>query len=399
MKAFTGIEKAIEDLRQGRIIILVDSEDRENEGDFVIAADHITPEAINFFRQYGSGVVCLAMLEKDFARLQIPMMTSHNRSRQQTPFGVSIEAACGITTGVSAQDRSNTIKVAINPQSGPADVVTPGHIFPLKAHDDGVLVRSGHTEGSVDLVRLAGLKSAAVICEAVKPDGSMARLPDLLQFAEKHGLNIVTIDDLIRYRVRHETLLTLRDSTSLPTDRWGNLKIQTFISPFCNDGSIALIKEPVTLGQPCLVRLHSQCLTGDLFGSLRCDCGWQLNAAMQQINQNGGILLYLRQEGRGIGLMDKIKAYALQEQGLDTLEANHRLGFPADLRDYGIAAQMLKALGVQEIKLLTNNPHKISSLEQYGIQVKERVPLQVQPTENNQRYLAVKKEKLGHLLE
>jgi len=395
---FVSIETALNDLRQGRMVVLMDNAKRENEGDLVVAAQHATPEALKFFCEYSSGIVCLAMTEEDFFRLQIPMMTSQNRSHQQTPFGVSIEAARGVTTGVSVQDRVQTIQTAINPHSGPKDIVMPGHVFPLKARKGGVLERPGHTEGSVDLMRLAGLKPAAVICEVMNADGSMARLPDLIEFAKQHSLSLVSIDDLIAYRIKNETLVTLGDSAQLPTGQWGPLQIQTFNPLFEQESSIAIMTADLNRHLPCLVRIHSQCLTGDVFGSLRCDCGRQLSIGLSCIAQQGGVLLYLHQEGRGIGLVNKIKAYSLQDQGLDTVDANHRLGFDADARDYGIAAQMLRALGIHRVRLLTNNPHKMASLEHYGIEVTERVPLETQPTPANERYLQTKREKLGHLL-
>lgn len=396
---FASIETALNDLRQGRMIILVDNENRENEGDLVIAAEHATPAAINFMCQHARGLVCLPMAEEDFIRLQIPMMASHNRSRYHTAFGVSFEAASGVTTGISVYDRARTIQVAIDPQSGPQDIVMPGHVFPLKAKNGGVLVRAGHTEGTVDLARLAGCRPAAVLCEIMNADGSMARLPDLLTFSKIHQLNMVSINDLLRYRMQHETLIQLGSSAVLPTESWGEMRIQTYHSDFFGEEAIAMIKEPLNLAQPCLVRLHSECLTGDILGSQRCDCGRQLSMSLALIAQQGGILLYLRQEGRGIGLLNKIKAYVLQDQGLDTVEANHHLGFAADERDYGWAAQMLRALGVTQVRLLTNNPHKVSSLEGYGIAVTERVPLQVRASQNNMKYLRAKQEKLGHILE
>lgn len=394
----SNVETALNDLRQGRMVVLVDNENRENEGDLVIAAEHATPAAINFFCQHARGLVCLPVPEADFNRLQIPMMAAHNRSKHQTAFGVSIEAASGVTTGISTADRARTIQVAIDPASGPGDIIMPGHIFPLRAQAGGVLARAGHTEGSVDLARLAGCKPAAAICEIMNPDGSMARLPDLIQFAQQHQLTLVSIADLVRYRLRWENLMELADNVPLPTESYGLLRLQSFRNPFTSDESFAIIKEPITTTRPCLVRLHSQCLTGDIFGSCRCDCGQQLSASLVQIAEQGGILLYLRQEGRGIGWLNKIKAYALQDQGLDTVEANHHLGFAADERDYGWAAQMLRALGVTEVRLLTNNPHKVTSLQEYGIRVSAREPLVIPASANNADYLRIKREKMGHLL-
>ena len=396
---FPSIACALEDLRQGKMIVLFDHENRENEGDLVLAAEKVTPEAINFMAQYARGLICLTLVEEDINRLQIPMMVEHSTNPFNTAFTVSIEAAKGVTTGISAADRAHTIQVAINPESGPKDIVMPGHIFPLRARKGGVLERMGQTEGSTDLTRLAGLKSAAVICEIMNPDGSMARFPDLEKFAKLHQLSLLSIRDLIQYRLQTESLVQEIASIRLPTEDYGDLTIKLFESCLDKHHHLALIKEkPNQPNQPTLVRIHSECFTGDLFGSTRCDCGWQLHESLAQINQQGGALLYLRQEGRGIGLFNKLKAYLLQDQGLDTVEANQKLGFGSDDRNYWIGAQSLQKLQLLKIKLLTNNPQKIIDLEQYGIEVVERMPLIATPNATNRAYLKTKQTKLGHLL-
>lgn len=396
---FATTQEAIEEFRQGKMVILVDDEDRENEGDLVVAAETITPEIINFMVTHGRGLVCLPMEEEMVDRLDLPMMTQKNATKYHTPFTVSIEAAQGVSTGISVQDRHETIKVAIDPNSTAKDIVTPGHIFPLRAKKGGVLARSGHTEGTVDLARLAGFKPAGVLCEILNEDGTMARLPQLLEFGKKHQLKVASINDLIAYRMRSEKLVYDVSTADLPLDPYGDFMIKVVANKIDNVQHIALIKGEVDPEKPILVRVHSECLTGDVFNSTRCDCGWQLRSALATIGQEGGILLYMHQEGRGIGLGNKIKAYALQDtEGLDTVEANHRLGFKADHRDYGIGSQILSYLGVKKMRLLTNNPRKIHGIDGYGLEIVGREPIEMLPHKNNFRYLQTKRDKMGHLL-
>lgn len=381
------------------MVILVDDEDRENEGDLMIAAEKVTPEAINFMAKYGRGLICLSLTPERVEELKLPMMVSDNRSRFQTAFTVSIEARHGVTTGISAADRATTVLTAIDDRTGPEDLISPGHILPLRARKGGVLVRSGQTEGSVDLVRLAGLKAAAVICEIMNEDGTMARMPDLAIFARRYNVKIVTIADIIKYRMRNESLVRRGATVTLPTEYGGTYTAIVYENDINFSHHLALVKGEIHPEDEVLVRVHSQCLTGDVFGSKRCDCGEQLHKAMAMVNEEGkGVILYMSQEGRGIGLINKLRAYSLQEDGKDTVEANEELGFKADLRDYGIGAQILVDLGVRKIRLMTNNPRKIIGLEGYGIRVVDRIPIEMKPNSENLSYLKTKKTKLGHLL-
>ena len=395
---FSSISDAIEDVKQGKMIVIVDDEDRENEGDLMIAAESCTPEAINFMAKYGRGLICLTLTEERTAQLGLPMMVQENQAQFGTPFTVSIDAKKDITTGISAADRAKTIEVTMDPEATQYDLVMPGHIFPLRAKDGGVLVRAGQTEGSVDIARLAGLKPAGVICEIMNDDGTMARVPELSKFIKEHKLKMITIKDLMEYRLNSEALVEEVAVTQMPTD-FGEFKAVAFRNTLIDQVHIALVKGEVTPDKPTLVRVHSQCLTGDVFGSHRCDCGEQLAQALNMIEKEGhGVLLYLYQEGRGIGILNKLKAYALQDEGRDTVEANADLGFKPDLRDYGIGAQILRALGLGKIKIMSNNPRKIVGLEAYGLEMVERVPIEVKPQKHNIKYLKTKQDKMGHLI-
>jgi 3,4-dihydroxy 2-butanone 4-phosphate synthase / GTP cyclohydrolase II len=396
--AFATIEEAIEDIRQGKFVVVVDAADRENEGDLTIAAQFATPEAVNFMTKEGRGLICLCLTENRCAELGLRQMTDRNETPYGTAFTVSVEAREGVTTGISAPDRSRTIQVAIDPVAKPEDLVQPGHVFPLRARDGGVLVRAGQTEAAVDLARLAGLIPAGVVCEIMNEDGTMARIPDLIPYCERHGLKLVTVADLIEYRRRHERMVERVTTVSMPTAH-GDFTAVAFRERLTGKHHVALVKGEVDGAEDVLVRVHSECLTGDVFHSLRCDCGEQLEQALRQIAaEERGVLLYMAQEGRGIGLLNKLRAYELQENGMDTVEANLELGFQPDMRDYGIGNQILAELGLTTIRILTNNPKKITGIEGFGLDVVEQVPIETAPTPQNARYLATKRDKLGHKL-
>ena len=396
--SIANVKEVLEDLRQGKMIILVDDEARENEGDLTIAAEKVTPEAINFMAKYGRGLICLALSPENVEKLKLPLMVYDNRSPFQTAFTVSVEARQGVTTGISAADRAHTILTAVAEDARPEDLIQPGHVFPLRARRGGVLFRTGQTEGSVDLARLAGLSEAAVICEIMNEDGTMARMPDIEKFSKKHDLKIAAVADIIAYRMQTESFVHSAAETILPTP-YGEFKAIAFSNDIDDYEHLALVKGNIDPDREVMVRVHSECLTGDVFGSYRCDCGEQLKRAMEMVQEEGlGVILYLHQEGRGIGLVNKLKAYKLQDEGFDTVEANEQLGFDPDLRDYGVGAQILVALGVRKMKLITNNPRKIIGLEGYNLQVTGRVPIEIEPRPENRKYLLTKCQKLGHLM-
>lgn len=392
------VPEAIEEYRRGKFVIITDDEGRENEGDLCIAAQFVTPEVINFMAKYGRGLICTSLTEERVEELKLPMMVEGNTSQFGTPFTVSVEAREGVTTGISAADRARTVQVLIDPNSRPDDLSTPGHTFPLRARKGGVLVRAGQTEASVDLAKLAGLYPAAVICEIMKGDGEMARMPELQRFARRHGLRILTTNELIRYRLRTERLVQRVAETKLPTP-YGEMMILAYKTENEADEHVAVVKGPIDPETPVLVRVHDQCVTGDVFDSMRCDCGEQKDRALKMIGEQGGVFLYMRQEGRGIGLHNKLRAYELQDQGMDTVEANLALGFPADRRDYGIGMQILVDVGVRKMRLLTNNPAKRAGLEAYGLEVVERIPIETTPNPFNVRYLDTKRRRMGHMLD
>lgn len=394
---FSKIEEALEELKKGNMIIVVDDEDRENEGDLLMAASKATPEAVNFMATHGRGLICVPMAEERLKDLLIEPMTSNNTDAKETAFTVSVDCR-SCSTGISAFERADTIKALVNPDTKPEDLTKPGHIFPLKARKGGVLKRAGHTEAAVDLARMAGLYPAGVICEIMKDDGTMARLPDLIDYSKKHQLKMITIADLIKHRSQEEKLIYKAADAFMPT-KYGEFRVMAYESTINDEHHVALVKGDVTTDEPVLVRVHSECLTGDAFGSLRCDCGEQFAEAARMIEQEGrGVLLYMRQEGRGIGLVNKIRAYELQDTGVDTVDANVMLGFPADLRDYGIGAQILKDIGIKKLRLITNNPKKLKGLSGYGLEVIERVPIEVDSNIKNEKYLHTKKERMGHML-
>lgn len=395
-----SVEEAIHAVRQGRLIIIVDDEDRENEGDLMVAAEKVTPDIINFMAKYGRGLICLPLTKKRLKELDLPLMVTHNTESFKTAFTISIDAKKGVTTGISAHDRSQTIRVAIDPKTKPNDLARPGHIFPLEAKDGGVLERAGQTEASVDMARLAGLKPSGVICEIMNEDGTMARMPQLEKFSDTYDIPILTIADLIKYRMKTECLVRKIEEIALPT-KYGEFRLIIFEDTIHKENHIALVKGEIKKGDSTLVRVHSQCLTGDIFGSSRCDCGDQLHKAMEMVEKDGkGVILYIiNQEGRGIGLVNKIKAYAMQEKGWDTVEANQKLGFKPDQRDYGIGAQILVSLGVNKLRLITNNPRKFIGLAGYGLEIVDRVSIEIPPCKTNIDYLKTKKEKMGHILD
>jgi 3,4-dihydroxy 2-butanone 4-phosphate synthase / GTP cyclohydrolase II len=395
---FDSIDAVVADIKRGRMVILVDDADRENEGDLIMAAEHITPEAVNFMRKFGGGLICVSSTAERLKQLGIERMVSNNRESFKTDFQATVDAAKNITTGISAADRAETIRVMADPTAAPEDLVQPGHVFPLRAKPGGVLQRAGHTEAAVDLARLADCRPIAVICEIMSDDGSMARLPELKRFAKKHRLKLGTIEELIKYRRGREKLIEKIEVIQMPTD-YGDFQLHLYRSLLDGQHHLALVKGEVAQKENVLVRVHSECLTGDVFGSRRCDCGPQLHQAMRQVSEEGrGVILYMRQEGRGIGLPAKIQAYKLQEKGLDTVQANLKLGFPMDLREYGMGAQILVDLGLHKIRLLTNNPKKVVGLEGYGLEISEQVPIRVKPNRHNKKYLETKKKKLGHLI-